>query len=85
MLLYAKLGVFYFCLLFDLIWGSFIEPTTQIKPSATNQEGELTIYWMIALQIIITAAIFILFCTLLWQTQPLKLGMIKLLMKYEAD
>lgn len=40
---------------------------------------------MIALQIILTAAIFILFCTLLWQTQPLKLGMIKLLMKYEAN
>ncbi|CAD8152190.1 unnamed protein product [Paramecium octaurelia] len=79
--LYIKLGIFYVFLIFDLIWSSFIEPTTMNQISQDTKQGETQILWMSALHIIITGIIFVLFCTLMWQTQPLKLGMVKLLVK----
>ncbi|CAD8169013.1 unnamed protein product [Paramecium pentaurelia] len=79
--LYIKLGIFYVFLIFDLIWSSFIEPTTMNQISQDNKEGQTQILWMSSVHIIITGIIFVLFCTLMWQTQPLKLGMIKLLIK----
>ncbi|CAD8080151.1 unnamed protein product [Paramecium primaurelia] len=79
--LYIKLGIFYVFLIFDLIWSSFIEPTTMNQISQDNKEGQTQILWMSSVHIIITGIIFVLFCTLMWQTQPLKLGMIKLLIR----
>ncbi|CAD8111063.1 unnamed protein product [Paramecium sonneborni] len=79
--LYIKLGIFYVFLIFDLIWSSFIEPTTMNQISQDNKEGQTQILWMSSVHIIVTGIIFVLFCTLMWQTQPLKLGMIKLLIR----
>ncbi|CAK86684.1 unnamed protein product (macronuclear) [Paramecium tetraurelia] len=82
--LYIKLGIFYVFLIFDLIWSSFIEPTTMNQISQDSKEGSTQILWMSSVHIIITGIIFVLFCTLMWQTQPLKLGMIKLLIRYSC-
>ncbi|CAD8183526.1 unnamed protein product [Paramecium octaurelia] len=79
--LYIKLGIFYVFLILDLIWSSFIEPTTMNQISQDSKEGQTQILWMSSVHIIITGIIFVLFCTLMWQTQPLKLGMIKLLIR----
>ncbi|KAM3143588.1 hypothetical protein pb186bvf_004350 [Paramecium bursaria] len=85
-LLYCKLGVFYIFLTLDVICSTFVEPILDKNVQFNTAIGATNVYIISAIQIIITVIIFIMFCTLLWQTQQLKFGKIRSLImdfKYE--